>query len=114
MKLCKNLTSILVLAVAMMLIAGTAADAKTIKIRYAHVGVEGAPQTRYANELEKRIEKVTEGRVQVDVFPNGQLGGKQEMVDGVHIATMKPPIGFRGQALGQAYMSAAGVKGNLL
>lgn len=88
MKLCKNLTSILILAVAMMLIAGTAADAKTIKIRYAHVGVEGAPQTRYANELEKRIEAVTEGRVQVDVFPNGQLGGKQEMVDGVQLGSI--------------------------
>ncbi len=88
MKRFKKLFTILVLAVAIGLIATMPLCAKTVKIRFAHVGVEGAPQTRYANELEKRIEKVTEGRVQVDVFPNGQLGGKQEMVDGVQLGTI--------------------------
>ena len=88
MKFSKGFVGILVLAVAISLMVTTAPCAKTIKIRYAHVGVEGAPQTRYANELEKRIEAVTEGRVQVDVFPNGQLGGKQEMVDGVQLGSI--------------------------
>ena len=46
-----------------------------------------------------------------DNFLNPLFG---EMGGGVHIATMKPPICFRDEALGQAYMSAAGVNGNLL
>lgn len=88
MKLRTNVTMILAASAVMGLIASTAAVAKTVTIRFAHVGVEGAPQTRYANELEKRIEAVTEGRVQVDVFPNGQLGGKQEIVDGVQLGSI--------------------------
>lgn len=87
MKVRKKLTIIFVIATVMALIVTTAWGG-VIKIRFAHVGVEGAPQTRYANELKKRIEKVTEGRVQVDVFPNGQLGGKQEMVDGVQLGSI--------------------------
>ena len=50
-------------------------------------------------------------RTLVEDFLNPLFG---EMVGGVHIATMKPPICFRDAALGQAYMNAASVNGNLL
>ena len=52
-------------------------------IRYAHVGSEGDIQYWYADEFAKRVEKRTDGRVKVQVFPNSQLGGAQETVDGV-------------------------------
>lgn len=54
-----------------------------ITIRYAHVGSEGDIQYWYADEFAKRVEERTEGRVKVQVFPNSQLGGAQETVDGV-------------------------------
>ncbi|WP_319476280.1 TRAP transporter substrate-binding protein [Marispirochaeta aestuarii] len=54
-----------------------------ITLRYAHVGTPNEPQTRYAAELAKAIEEKTEGRVKVQLFPNSQLGGVSEMVDGV-------------------------------
>ena len=54
-----------------------------IKLRYAHVGVANAPQTLYADEVAKLIKERINGRVEVIVFPNSQLGGVGELVDGV-------------------------------
>ena len=54
-----------------------------IKLRYAHVGVANAPQTRYADEMAALVKERTNGRVEIQVFPNSQLGGVGEMVDGI-------------------------------
>src|SRR5262245_2951319 len=54
-----------------------------VKLRYAHVGVANAPQTLYADEVAKLIKERTNGRVELQVFANSQLGGVGEMVDGV-------------------------------
>jgi tripartite ATP-independent transporter DctP family solute receptor len=53
------------------------------RLRYAHVGAEGDIQYWFAEEASKKIPQVTGGRVTVQVFPNSQLGGVQEMIDGV-------------------------------
>jgi tripartite ATP-independent transporter DctP family solute receptor len=53
------------------------------KLRYAHVGVANAPQTLYADEVAKLVKERTNGRVEITVFANSQLGGVNEMVDGV-------------------------------
>lgn len=65
-----------------LVLGSTAADAQT-NLRYAHVGSEGDIQYWYAAEAAKRIEEATDGRVTVTVFPNSQLGGVQELIDGV-------------------------------
>jgi tripartite ATP-independent transporter DctP family solute receptor len=57
--------------------------AQQVRLRYAHVGAEGDIQYWFADEAAKKIPQVTEGRVTVQVFPNSQLGGVQEMIDGV-------------------------------
>jgi tripartite ATP-independent transporter DctP family solute receptor len=54
-----------------------------VKLRYAHVGVANAPQTLYADEVAKLVKERTNGRVEIIVFPNSQLGGVGELVDGV-------------------------------
>lgn len=59
------------------------ASAQNVRVRYAHVGSEGDIQYWYGDEAGKRIPKVTGGRVTVQVFPNSQLGGVQELIDGV-------------------------------
>ena len=61
----------------------TIGHAQQVKLRYAHVGSEGDIQYWYAEEAAKKIPEVTGGRVTVQVFPNSQLGGVQEMIDGV-------------------------------
>jgi tripartite ATP-independent transporter DctP family solute receptor len=79
MKLFKTLT---LAAAAAALLAGGAAHAQ-IKLRYAHVGVANAPQTIYADEVAKLVKERTNGRVEIQVFANSQLGGVGEMVDGI-------------------------------
>jgi len=59
-----------------------------VKLRYAHVGVANAPQTLYADELAKLVKERTGGRVELTVFPNSQLGGVGEMVDGVRAGSI--------------------------
>lgn len=54
-----------------------------VKLRYAHVGVANAPQTLYADEVAKLVKERSSGRVEIQVFANSQLGGVNEMVDGV-------------------------------
>lgn len=62
--------------------AASSAQAQ-IKLRYAHVGVAGAPQTRFADEMAALVKERTNGRVEIQVFANSQLGGVGEMVDGI-------------------------------
>jgi tripartite ATP-independent transporter DctP family solute receptor len=57
--------------------------AAQVKLRYAHVGVANAPQTLYADEVAKLVRERTNGRIEIQVFANSQLGGVNEMVDGV-------------------------------
>ena len=76
------LSTTAVLAVTTSLAVSPAAHAQ-IKLKYAHVGVANAPQTLYADEIAKLIKERTNGRVEITVFPNSQLGGVGELVDGV-------------------------------
>jgi tripartite ATP-independent transporter DctP family solute receptor len=64
-----------------------AAEAQ-VRLRYAHVGSEGDIQYWYAEQAAKKIPEVTGGRVTVQVFPNSQLGGVQETIDGVRSGTI--------------------------
>src|SRR5215212_6972441 len=76
--------STLVAAAIVIGVAGSATDAAAqVRLRYAHVGVANAPQTLYADEVAKTVKERTNGRVEIQVFPNSQLGGVGEMVDGV-------------------------------
>ena len=70
------------LALALSPFATGGAEAQ-IRLRYAHVGVANAPQTLYADEVAKLVKERTNGRVEIQVFANSQLGGVAEMVDGV-------------------------------
>ncbi len=79
MKMIKTWT--LIGAAAAMLMAGVAQA--QVKLRYAHVGVANAPQTLYADEVARLVKERTQGRVEIQVFANSQLGGVGEMVDGI-------------------------------
>lgn len=59
------------------------AFAQNLRLRYAHVGSEGDIQYWFAEQAAKKVPEATGGRVNLQVFPNSQLGGVQEMIDGV-------------------------------
>jgi tripartite ATP-independent transporter DctP family solute receptor len=65
------------------LVVSCSAAFAQVKLRYAHVGVANAPQTLYADEVAKLVKERTNGRIEIQVFANSQLGGVNEMVDGV-------------------------------
>ena len=75
-------------AVALTALAAAPLTAGAVELRYAHVGSEGDIQHWYAAEAAERIPEATEGRVEVTVFPNSQLGGVQETIDGVRSGTI--------------------------
>src|ERR1700704_3210937 len=75
----KVLSSVIGVALAFTVVSVTAQT----KLRYAHVGVANAPQTLYADEVAKLVKERTNGRIEIQVFANSQLGGVNEMVDGV-------------------------------
>jgi tripartite ATP-independent transporter DctP family solute receptor len=70
------------LALGLAIACAASADAQ-VRIRYAHVGSDGDIQHWFADEVAKRVNAQTEGRVVIQVFPNSQLGGVQETIDGV-------------------------------
>ena len=82
-KLGRNFLRLLALAAFALVLSGTALAADVINLRYAHVGSEGDIQYWYGNEFGKRAPEWTGGRVTVTVFPNSQMGGVQELIDGV-------------------------------
>ncbi len=60
-----------------------AAAAGKLVLKYAHVGTTGEIQTRWVAEFADLVNKRTEGRIEIQVFPNGQLGNIDEMMNGV-------------------------------
>jgi len=56
---------------------------KTVTLKYAHVGIAGEIQTRYADEFAELVKQKSNGALIIQVFPNSQLGGANEMVDGI-------------------------------
>ena len=63
-----------VLLVSILVVGIHPAAAKTIILRYAHVGIEGESQTIWGQQVTDLINKRTEGRVTVQVFPNSGRG----------------------------------------
>ena len=65
------------------LFAGGRQQGGPITLRYAHVGIPGEIQTQFADDFAELVRQRTNGQVIIQVFPNSQLGGVLEMVDGV-------------------------------
>ncbi len=86
MKKASVLLLVMVIVSSMMLFAAGQTEsgaAKPIVLKYAHVGIAGEIQTRYAQGLADLVKERTNGAVEIQVFPNSQLGGANEMTDGI-------------------------------
>ena len=68
-------------ALAALLALGGAAQAQTA-LRFAHPVPESDLQHTLALEFARRVEEGTGGAVTVQIFPSGQLGNDQQMIDG--------------------------------
>ncbi len=64
------------------------ASAAPITLRFGSDSPIGAPHTKSALVVKDLIEKGTSGRVQVTVFPDGQLGGNSAMTNSIKAGTL--------------------------
>ncbi len=78
---------IVMFTVAFMLIAGSV-NAKTITLRATNTLGEDHPMTIALRFMSDEIAKRTNGEVKLDVYPNSQLGGNKEMVEGCALGTI--------------------------
>jgi len=63
--------------------------AYTKDLKYAHPNAPGTTVGRFANDLSKLVKERTNNQINIKVFPNSQLGGKDEMIDGVKVGTIE-------------------------
>jgi tripartite ATP-independent transporter DctP family solute receptor len=64
------------------------ASAAAITMRFGSDSPIGAPHTKSALVLKELVEKGTQGRVEVVVFPDSQLGNNQTMTNGIKAGTL--------------------------
>jgi TRAP-type C4-dicarboxylate transport system substrate-binding protein len=64
------------------------ASAEPIAMRFGSDSPMNSPHTQSAVKMKEMVEKGTSGRVQVTIFPDGQLGGSRAMMDGIKSGTL--------------------------
>jgi tripartite ATP-independent transporter DctP family solute receptor len=81
----------LALAAAMLLLAGpsSAADIKERNIKFPTVNSADHPQTLGAQKMADVIAQKTGGKIKVKVFPNGTLGGEQQVAAAMQGGTVE-------------------------
>src|SRR5690606_2022970 len=63
------------------------AAGESITIRLAHVGSEEHQNQIGSLKFKELIEERSNGAIQVQIFPNGQLGGEGDAVEGIQNGT---------------------------
>lgn len=61
----------------------------TVKLQLGHALSEGTPASDLIDEMAEAVFEKTDGRVEIDVFPNSQLGSEKEMLEQVQLGTME-------------------------
>ena len=87
----KKSTYILIIAFVMMTILSGCAEKndETIKLQFGHALSEGTAASDLINEMAENIVEQTDGRVEIDVYSNSQLGSETEMLEQVQMGSMQ-------------------------
>ncbi len=64
-------------------------NGETVKLQLGHALSEGTPAADMIEDMAKAVAEKTDGRVEIDVFPNSQLGSEKEMLEQVQMGTME-------------------------
>ncbi len=54
---------------------------EVVELRLGHIATETNPYHLLAQEFKKLVEERTDGKVQIKLFPNGQLGQERELIE---------------------------------
>lgn len=88
---------------------GSNGGGEELEIAIAHTLYEGAPIHQGALLFEEMVEEGSDGRISVDVYPAGQLGGENDLVEGLDIGTVQ--VAIVGAALFSNFCPALGFFG---
>ncbi|KAF5035115.1 Solute-binding protein [anaerobic digester metagenome] len=72
--------------------AAPAASGKAVEIKIATVGNESHQSTIGAQFFKEKAEELSNGQLQVTIYPNGALGGEREAAEGVKLGTLQMTI----------------------
>ena len=86
----------LILATAAVFFVGGTAQSAEWTIRLSHGDNENNPTHMAAKKFEELAEKYTNGRVDVRVYPNNQLGNEQEVAQALRMGTIEAEILYTG------------------
>ena len=87
---------------------GAGATADPIVFACAHVDPEDSVAHKGMLLFEEYVEANTNGQVDVQIYPNGQMGGEREMIEGVAMGSLQMTVATA------SVMSAYGDKFNLM
>lgn len=68
---------------------GNQNNEETIVFTIAHVDAETAPSHQMLLEVEKYVEEETNGRVDIQIFPNGTMGGDREVLESIQLGNIQ-------------------------
>lgn len=67
-------------------------EGKQYLMKIGHAMVPNGPRDRAANLFKEEVEKATNGRIKVQVYPASQLGDNKQMVEGLQLGTIEGVI----------------------
>jgi len=67
---------------------GGSSGGEKIVLRLGHWLTEEAPQGKQYNDFARIVNEKSNGRIEVQVFPNGQLGNQRDLIEGVIAGTV--------------------------
>ena len=76
------------LAVALLCGSGDAVAQAKVKLRLGHVTSLNAPAGQGSQKFAATAKEASNGEVEVELFPNGQLGGELDMVSQIRLGTL--------------------------
>ena len=85
----KILSAVVFLAI---MAAGAAFAAPEYTIKVGYIGSESHPTMKAMQVFAQDVETGSSGKIKVELYPNAQLGGDRELVEGVQLGTIQMAI----------------------
>src|SRR5258707_6620279 len=94
----KRLLAVLVLTLSITGFIGDAAAQQKLVIKFAHHAPVTFPYQDGALKFKEVAERLSGGRIEVQVFGGAQLGGERDLLEGIRLGTLHMCVGAGGLA----------------
>lgn len=72
--------------------ASQGAEGETTTLRLGHIAPEGTAYDILANEFKDRVEAASDGRLEIQIYPAGQLGVDRELMEGMQLGNVDATV----------------------